>query len=234
MKKRIWELDALRGVCVLGMVAVHLVYDLTQLSGLVEWTYPRWFSLIKDWGGVLFLLISGVCVTLGSRNLRRGVIVLGCGMVCTAVTFAMAALGLSDPAIVIWFGVLHCLGACMLLWSVLEKLPVKAMVILGALLALAGLALRRMVFSFPWLIPLGFVTEGFASSDYFPLLPHLGFFLLGAALGRTVYREKRSLLPRVPENNPILRFFRFCGRNSLIIYLLHQPIILAAVELAAM
>lgn len=234
MKKRIWELDALRGVCVLGMVAVHLVYDLTQLSGLVEWTYPRWFSLIKDWGGVLFLLISGVCVTLGSRNLRRGVIVLGCGMVCTAVTFAMAALGLSDPAIVIWFGVLHCLGACMLLWSVLEKLPVKAMVILGLLLALAGLALRRMVFSFPWLIPLGFVTEGFASSDYFPLLPHLGFFLLGAALGRTVYREKRSLLPRVPENNPILRFFRFCGRNSLIIYLLHQPIILAAVELAAM
>lgn len=234
MKKRIWELDALRGVCVLGMVAVHLVYDLTQLSGLMEWTYPRWFSLIKDWGGVLFLLISGVCVTLGSRNLRRGVIVLGCGMVCTAVTFAMAALGLSDPAIVIWFGVLHCLGACMLLWSVLEKLPVKAMVILGLLLALAGLALRRMVFSFPWLIPLGFVTEGFASSDYFPLLPHLGFFLLGAALGRTVYREKRSLLPRVPENNPILRFFRFCGRNSLIIYLLHQPIILAAVELAAM
>lgn len=234
MKKRIWELDAFRGVCVLGMVAVHLVYDLTQLSGLVEWTYPRWFSLIKDWGGVLFLLISGVCVTLGSSHIRRGVVVFGCGMVCTAVTFAMAALGLSDPGIVIWFGVLHCLGACMLLWSALKKLPTKALVILGGLLALAGLALRGMVFSFPWLIPLGFVPEGFASSDYFPLLPHLGFFLLGAALGRTAYRDKRTLLPQVPENNPILRFFRFCGRNSLIIYLLHQPVILAAVELAAM
>ena len=35
MKQRIWELDAFRGICVLGMVVVHFVYDITELYSLV-------------------------------------------------------------------------------------------------------------------------------------------------------------------------------------------------------
>ena len=31
MKKRIWELDVLRGICILGVVIVHLIYDLVDL-----------------------------------------------------------------------------------------------------------------------------------------------------------------------------------------------------------
>ena len=76
-----------------------------------------------------------------------------------------------------------------------------------------------------WLIPLGFVPPRFATSDYFPLLPNLGFFLLGTVLGRTVYRKKETLLPMVSEKNVLVRFFSFCGRQSLFIYLAHQPIL---------
>ena len=36
MRKRIWELDALRGLCILGMVLVHLVYDIRDLYGLAD------------------------------------------------------------------------------------------------------------------------------------------------------------------------------------------------------
>ena len=86
MKKRIWELDALRGVCILGMVIVHFVYDLVELYALVPMAYPKWFAFIKDWGGVLFLLLSGTCATLGSGHTRRGLVVFACGMVCTLVT----------------------------------------------------------------------------------------------------------------------------------------------------
>ena len=32
MKKRIWELDALRGICILGMILVHGLYDLNLLD----------------------------------------------------------------------------------------------------------------------------------------------------------------------------------------------------------
>ena len=35
--KRIWELDAFRGLCVLGMVIVHLVFDVVYLYRLVDW-----------------------------------------------------------------------------------------------------------------------------------------------------------------------------------------------------
>ena len=84
---------------------------------------------------------------------------------------------------------------------------------------------RELTVESLWLLPLGLTTEDFASSDYFPLLPYLGFFLLGAALGRTVYSKKQTLLPKVNSRNFILRFLQWCGRQSLLIYLLHQPVL---------
>lgn len=228
MKQRIWELDALRGICILGMVVVHFIYDLVDLYALVDWQYPAAFLFIRDWGGVLFLLISGICVTLGSRSVRRGLTVFACGMLCTAVTAGMVALGFAGKSMVIWFGILHCLGICMLLWSPMKRLPVPALAVLGILLIGLGFYLDANIrVDFPWLVPLGLRFPGFASSDYFPLLPYLGFFLLGAVLGKTVYRSKTSLLSRVNSQNPILRFLSGCGRHSLWIYLLHQPILTA-------
>ena len=119
MKKRIWELDVLRGVCILGMVLVHLIYDLQTFFSLPFLTNSELFSLIKQWGGVLFLLISGICVTLGSHPVRRGLIVFACGLLCSAVTAGMYVLNMADKSIIIYFGVLHCLGVCMLLWPLL-------------------------------------------------------------------------------------------------------------------
>lgn len=226
MKQRVWELDAFRGLCILGMVAVHFVYDLVELYRLVDWTYPPLFSLIKNWGGILFLLISGICVTLGSRSVRRGAIVFACGMLCTAVTAGMYFLGMADKSILIYFGVLHCLGLCMLLWPLFRRCPVWLLALLGAVLAALGLYLNaRALVPFPYLMPLGIPYPGFASSDYFPLLPNLGYFLLGAVLGRTLYREKRTLFPKCSAQAPVVRFLTGCGKHSLWIYLLHQPVL---------
>jgi uncharacterized membrane protein len=225
MKKRIWELDAFRGICILGVVLVHFVYDLVELYGIIDWKYPPLFSLVKNWGGVLFVVLSGICVTLGRRSVRRGLIVLGCGMVITAVTYGMYRFGF-NKGIMIYFGVLHCLGTCMILWSVFKKCPNWLLALLGIAMVAAGLYLRgKPTMDSLWLIPLGFVPPRFATSDYFPLLPNLGFFLLGTVLGRTVYRKKETLLPMVSEKNVLVRFFSFCGRQSLLIYLAHQPIL---------
>ncbi len=226
MKKRIWELDALRGLCVLGMVVVHFIYDLVELYGIVDWQYPAFFRLVKDWGGLLFLLISGICVTLGSRCIRRGTLVFLGGMVCTLVTWGMYRLGFAGKSIIIYFGVLHCLGACMLLWPVFRAFPWWALAVSGIALAFGGSWLHSHVQAdHLWLMPLGITAPGFASSDYFPLLFNLGFFLLGAALGKTLYKDKATRLPGVDENSLPIRFLRWWGSWSLPVYLLHQPVL---------
>ena len=226
MKKRIWELDVLRGVCILGMVVVHLIYDLQTFFSLPFLADSQLFDLIKQWGGVLFLLISGICVTLGSHPVRRGLIVFACGLLCSAVTAGMYFLNMADKSIIIYFGVLHCLGVCMLLWPLFKRLPVWALGLLGPGLTVLGLWISgNVVVDFPWLIPLGLVPGDFASSDYFPLLSNLGFFLVGAFLGKTLYRKKETLLPRVNPANPVLAFFTRLGKWSLPVYLLHQPVI---------
>ena len=226
MKKRIWELDALRGICILGVILVHFVYDLTDLFEIVKWQYPTWFAFVQNWGGVLFFLISGISATLGSRSVRRGLIVLGAGFLITGVTYGMYAFLEFDKSILIYFGVLQCLGCCMVLWWAFKRLPTWLLAVLGIAIVAAGLYLDDVyLVDYPWLIPLGFLYRGFVSADYFPLLPHFGFFLLGAVLGRTIYRKRETLLPMISERNIVVRAFCFCGKHSLWFYLLHQPIL---------
>ena len=228
-QNRIWELDALRGLCILGMVAVHGIYDAVELYGLLAWDYPPAFVLVKDWGGIAFLLLSGICATLGSRSFRRGLVVLAWGWGLTAVTAGGFLLGLIDGSLVIAFGVLHCLGLSMILWGLCRNLPGRTLLLLGAAVAALGFLVRDVTVETVWLIPLGLVPPGFSAADYFPLLPNFGFFLLGAVLGRRLYPTKVTRFPG--RISPLARFFGFCGRHSLAIYLLHQPVLLAVLAL---
>lgn len=203
------------------MVAVHLVYDLTELYPVLTWQYPPIFSFLMNWGGIAFFLISGICVTLGRRHLRRGTVVFGCGLLVSAVTALMGA----TP---IRFGVLHCLGLCMLLWGAFKNAPAKLLCAFGIAFAVLGWIFAKMTVSAPYLYPLGLTAPGFQSADYFPLLPYLGYFLLGACCGKTLYKSRRSIFPHAPN----LRFFCLCGRHSLFIYLIHQPLLILILEAA--
>ena len=236
MKKRIWEIDALRGLGMLGVIAIHATYDLIYLFGVWQPKDTTLFDFGQDWGGVIFLFLSGICVTLGSRSVRRGIMVFGCGMLITAVTLGMYLLNFAGRGIIIYFGVLHCLGVCMLLWPLFRKCPVWLLAALGVIFAGVGLYwkfadLRVETY---WLTILGLPDYRFSSSDYFPLLPNFGYFLIGTVLGKTLYKKKESLLPMVNDRNLLLRPLCFIGRNSLLIYLLHQPIIAAIIAVIAM
>lgn len=226
MKKRIWELDALRGLALIGMIGIHLIYDLVDLYGILPWDQPAGYLLFKNNYGLLFLLISGISVTLGSHCVKRGLQVFCCGFLCTAATAGMVLIGAADRSLIIYYGVLHCLGTCMLLWPLFRKLPNWGNGVLGIILIAAGLWLRSRWFDVPaWLIPIGFTPLWFASSDYFPLLPNLGYFLLGSVIGQTVYAKRETRFPGVSAEHPAIRFLSFCGKHSLLIYLLHQPIL---------
>ena len=229
-KSRIWELDALRGVCILCVIVVHFLFDLSFFGGL-SLTLPAWYVFLQEYGGAIFVVLSGVCVTLGSKSVRRGLIVFACGMLITAVTYGMYRLGMSGMDVVVKFGVLHLLGVCMLVYPAFKKLPPAMLTVLGLVIAITGYAIRGIIVPQHWLFPLGLTYEGFTSSDYFPLFPQLGYFLIGAAIGKTAYREKRTLLPGSFQKTGIARFFCWCGRQSLFIYLLHQPVVYGLLEL---
>ena len=236
MKTKRLDFELLRIIAIFLVVfnhTEHRGFSLYLLEGgsLVNDAASLFLAIVCKIAVPLFLLVSGICVTLGSHPVKRGIIVFLCGLLCTAVTGGMYLLGMSGRAIIIWFGVLHCLGVCMLLWPLTKKLPTWALGALGLILVLVGLGIRDVRLETDILAPLGLYSRHFFSSDYFPLLPNLGWFLLGAVLGRTVYRKKETLLPRVNPRNVLVRILCWCGNKSLLIYLLHQPVLAGVFEL---
>ena len=229
-KNRIWELDALRGLAILCVIVIHFLFDLVYFFGLGI-SFPPFYLFVQNYGGVVFVVLSGLCATLGSRSFRRGLIVFGCGMLITLVTFVMWKMGMGGRDLVVRFGVLHLLGICMMLYPLFRRLPTAALAIIGVALVVMGYAVQNVTVSARWLFPFGLMAEDFVSGDYFPLLPHLGWYLLGSCIGRTVYREKKTLLPGRFGESAFARFFCFCGRQSLLIYLLHQPLVYGLLEL---
>ena len=224
MNKRIWEVDALRGAMIWDVVFIHLCFDLQYFLGIDIIKNPV-LQYCADHYGVLFVILSGLSVTLGTRSVRRGVQVLCGGLLITAVTAGMFLMNMADKFLIIYFGVLHLLGVCMLLWPIFRKLPFRVLALLGAAFVALGLWLQGIRVDTWAFVPLGLMPRGFTSADYFPLFPHLGWFLLGASLGKCLYKEKRTLLPWKGAQWGIIRFFRFCGRHSIWIYLLHQPVL---------
>ena len=162
-----------------------------------------------------------VSATLGHRHLQRGLIVFSCGVLVSVVTVLTGFLPIR-------FGVLQALGACMLCWEIFKRTSSCALAGLGLTLSMLGWAFEEIRISCRWLYPLGLTAMDFQSADYFPLFPYLGYFLLGACFGRIVYAQRKSLFPRLSFSP----FFCFCGRHSLALYLIHQPVLIFLIETA--
>ncbi|MBQ3000698.1 MAG: DUF1624 domain-containing protein [Oscillospiraceae bacterium] len=232
MKQRIWELDAARGICLLFMLYGHIVYDVVYLFALA----PLNDGGIFDWAvihiGPTFIIISGICATLGKHPVKRGLLVFGCGMLVSLVTTGMYLLGFADKGLVIYFGVLHCIGICMLLYPLFGKLPYWVLLPVGLAIVFAQELVQGIHPDTFLLLPFGIYPLSFATSDYFPLIPCLGYFLIGSGLGQLLYKNKKSLLP-APKFFPFSTL-GFLGRHSLLIYLVHQPIIAACVYVVSL
>lgn len=222
-KKRIWELDFIRGVAIIGVVFVHVVYDLNSIFG-IKFDLGAVFDAVQEYGSLIFIVLSGICVTLGRHNIKRGLVVMGGGLIITAVTYFMIHMDMISQYAKIDFGILSCLGACMLFYSLVKNANKYVILAIGVLFTCLGFLVSRVFFDHDWLLFLGLRSRSYYAGDYFPLLPNLGYFLVGAFVGKTVYKNKKTLMPRVNDQNPVIRFFGFLGRQSLWIYLAHQPL----------
>ena len=170
-----------------------------------------------------FIAISGVCARLSKRPLRRGLIVLAAALLVSAVTYLIGA-----P---VYWGILHLLGVCMLLYAAARKRweALPEIYACGAALlifALTFLLPIRVRVGVPFLFPLGLRTAAFASADYYPLLPWGALFFAAAAAG-----ERLGDMPPEKKYASAPRALAWMSRRSLLIYLVHQPVLFALAAL---
>ena len=224
---RIWEIDFLRGLAIILMVCYHLLFDLGEFVGIK--TFLGWSTDLSKTAWIiaqfffagLFVVLSGVSGTLSRNNVRRGLRLLAVSVLVSVATYVF------DPASAVYFGILQCLAFSMLIYgAAFEKAGAAICAAAGAAVIGLGLALpaikKALAVQSNWLLPFGLHGPSFSAFDYFPLIPWFGIFLIGAALGETAYASKRSLLPwRLPTT-----FVNFAGRHSLLIYIVHQPVIM--------
>lgn len=227
IKNRIWELDAFRGLFIIAVVFIHVVFDLNMFGFVDLDTWPDWYHFVQEYGGILFILISGICITLGTKHIKRGVIVLGAAAIVSVVTYAMG-----NPKNYIFFGILHLMAFCMLTYPVYRKIPTIPLFIIGAVIIVFGFYFDNIYVENDNLFFLGLISTRFAAGDFFPIFPNLGFYMIGVVIGRTVYKNKMSVMPNFPHDNFIIKTLSWLGRNSLFVYLGHQPIAYGACFLA--
>ena len=235
--RRIYLLDELRGFAIVCMVVHHTFYDIGFVLGY-SWGYMVFDILcyLQPIFWAIFIVTSGMCTRLSRNPIKRGAIVFGAGLVVTLVTAViMPLMGITGAEI--YFGILSCLGLSMilvgLLMPLIEKANIKVGLIVSAVLffvtysvndgsLLFGLIdLPDVLYSTNYLAPLGFYSSTFYSADYFSLMPWFFMFLFGAFLGKFAKEEK---LPEFFYKKRV-KFFRFIGKNSLWVYLLHQPVL---------
>ncbi|MSR86954.1 DUF1624 domain-containing protein [Candidatus Peribacteria bacterium] len=235
MKQRYIELDLLRTAAVIMMVLYHAVYDLQMIEGWdIDVFSDGWIFFARTTAS-LFLLLVGCSFAISwdrhgashkyPKYLRRGLGLLACGMLVSLVTY------MYDPETYVLFGILHCIGVSILLLPFFARLKgwnaVVGIVMIGLGLGLglgSGMAAHTGLF-----LPFGIIPPDFTTVDYFPLIPWFGVVLIGYALGYFFYVGHRSdiLRPERPRWIHTIRWMTWPGHHALLIYLLHQPILLA-------
>lgn len=234
---RVRVFDLVRGLSVVSMVLFHLCYDLRYIAGLPL----DWFAgpLREAWRCSIswtFVFVAGCMCPLSRDNLRRA---LRYGAVALAIWVVTSVAAVDTP---ISFGIIYCMAACTLVYWLLGRARLAprgcaaAVCLLVAFLALQDLSSGRVglgplsvelpeaLYRTPWLAWLGLPGPGFASGDYYPLLPYLMLFLAGAALGARWARRGYPAWAREASVGPL----NLIGRHALLVYVAHQPVILAA------
>jgi uncharacterized membrane protein len=251
---RFWEIDTMRGVAIITMIVYHLMWDLWFWGVLPN--VVLWEGFWKYWQRFTcgtFLILVGVSLTIVYRRERerrgpdanlfpkffwRGLKVFGLGMIITVVV-ATAGVGYDD------FGILHLIGISTILAYPLLRYKWLNLG-LWVLFSFAGKWIEQFHFDGIWyfpqfggwmgwpiwldgrlLAPLGITPNHYPAVDFFPLIPWFGVVLLGVWFGNWFYANNRRLVD-LPDWGGLFPFtgLQFLGRHSLLIYMIHQPLLL--------
>jgi len=234
-KRRIRLLDTIRGLMVIYMIYYHALFDLAFMFGK-DWAQDQFraqpFSQMII--GCTFVFVAGLTIRFSRNAALHGAKLLLIASVVSLVT------AFFFPGGGIYFGVLHLMAVCMMIYAVIGKYLERIHWIPGAIISLVlyvctywvsmgffgikglfQIAVPEVLTAGSRLYPFGFIQPGFSSVDFYPLLPWLFLFLCGCFAGRLLERDN---LPE-PLYKDYCKPLTFIGRHSLAIYVIHQPVI---------
>jgi uncharacterized membrane protein len=225
--------DTLRGVAIVLMIAYHFSFDLNYYRVLnIDFNHAPFWLGARVFIVSLFLGLVGVSLHLATarglntrRYLRRLLLLLVCAGLVSLASYQMF------PLTFIYFGILHFIAAASVLGLVFTRLYWTNLLLGGAVIA-AGLLYHDAAFDSRLLGSIGFMTYKPLTEDYVPLAPWFGVVLIGMFLGRSVFaRTPAPAWVRWHSAHPLARLLAFGGRHSLLIYMLHQPVLLGVLYL---
>ncbi|MEZ5750958.1 MAG: heparan-alpha-glucosaminide N-acetyltransferase [Paracoccaceae bacterium] len=220
---RLPALDLARGIALIGMVVFHTTFDLEMFGFLEQGTATStgWKIFARSVAGA-FVLLAGVSLVLAhGSGIRWRAFIRGTGVIALAAAGVSVATFLAFPRAFVFFGILHAIALFRLMGLPLRNAPVPVLIALGAVIWAAPYLVQFPAFDSRWLAWIGFSVHPPFSVDLEPIFPWFGPFLMGMAAARC------GLAPRWQVTGALV----WAGRNSLWIYLAHQPILLGALWL---
>lgn len=204
------RMDAARGLALVMMVLHHLIYDLRYilLLDVFAWQNAWWFDLIlRPIFLIMFLFVSGYVTRYSKQAVKRAAKMTGAAVILSLISLVLNHFFHTG---VIYWNMLHTLAVGLWL-HVLLKNEKQRYIMLFALIFLSQLILQ-----------LPKQPLRLDHMDYLPLLPWLVYFFLGVIAGQ---KMKDQPIPE-PSDHWLAKSLATVGRHGLLVYALHQPVIL--------
>ncbi len=233
---RIPVLDAARGVALVAMAIFHLGWDLENF-GLARpgmTLEPHWVYFARSIA-TSFLILVGIGAWLAHNNgfnrksfTKRIIMVGGAALLITVATY------FATPDNFIFFGILHNITLSSLLILLFMRWPIFLLVPTALTIISAPLWARSPLFDAPWWWWSGLSQTLPKANDYVPLFPWFGWVMIGLIIARLLDKHNGwEFLSRISCADIFSTIMRFFGNNSLVFYLIHQPILIALVFIYA-
>jgi len=229
--KRINGLDIFRGMAIFAMILYHFTYDLNYFRIIsVDMNHTSSFLIVRYTIMSMFLLSVGMSLALIHKSMirwssvRKRILQLGFASLAVTIGTAMVF-----PNSWVYFGILHFVLFASLISLPLLRFPKTTLLL--ALLILLGSATKLLHMHGVYALLQTPLTLPPYSEDLVPLFPWLAVVFIGIFIGKQGYHQKTFEHKIFNNNSAIHKVLKKMGQNSLIIYLIHQPILFLGFEI---
>lgn len=230
-RPRILVLDIARVAALLGMVVFHFVFDLEIFGYVSPGTTADgfWHGLAVASAGS-FIFLAGVGLWLSHANgIRWGAFFRRLAIILAAAGLVSIATFIAFPDAFVFFGILHSIALCSIFGLAALQMPIVLIVPMAIAVFFAPEFVALPAFNTPWLWWTGLQTISISTIDYEPIFPWFAAFLAGIAAAKSAAHFGYWVQLSSTKTSRFGHVLEFLGRHTLIIYLVHQPILIALV-----